>query len=165
MTWFLKHLASGVAMGAIAACTASAPAGFPGYAEGESEETNWHLSLLGELDAAMAAGQVWNAYQPKLDIASGRIVGVEALVRWDHPERGPIRPDQFTRAKVDPDAMTFSELQAAIGDLRDAGRPTAELGAPDDGATQKFAEALLIPSVLLDGAMDLTAGGFVAARR
>lgn len=36
MTWLLKHLASGVAMGAIAACTASAPAGFAGYAEGES---------------------------------------------------------------------------------------------------------------------------------
>jgi HlyD family secretion protein len=36
MTWLLKHLSSGVAMGAIAACTASAPAGFPGYAEGES---------------------------------------------------------------------------------------------------------------------------------
>jgi diguanylate cyclase len=65
------------------------------YAEGESEETSWHLSLLGELDAAMAAGQVWNAYQPKLDIRSGRIVGVEALVRWDHPQRGAIRPDQF----------------------------------------------------------------------
>lgn len=38
-----------------------------------------------------------------------------------------IRPDQFTLARVDPDAMTFSELRAAIGDLRDAGRPTAEL--------------------------------------
>jgi HlyD family secretion protein len=36
MTWLLKHLASGVAMGAIAACTAPPPEGFPGYAEGES---------------------------------------------------------------------------------------------------------------------------------
>ncbi|EQB31710.1 LPS export ABC transporter permease LptG [Sphingobium ummariense] len=40
-----------------------------------------------------------------------------------------IRPDQFTLAKVDPDALTFSELQAAIADLHDAGRPTAELEA------------------------------------
>ena len=59
------------------------------------EEIDWHLSLLGELDAAMANGALWNAYQPKLDIASGRIVGVEALVRWDHPQRGMIGPDQF----------------------------------------------------------------------
>lgn len=65
------------------------------FVEGDSEETDWHLSLLGELDTAMAAGQVWNAYQPKLDIATGRILGVEALVRWDHPERGAIRPDAF----------------------------------------------------------------------
>ena len=65
------------------------------FVEAETDETNWQLSLLGELDAAMASGQVWNAYQPKLDLASGRIVGVEALVRWLHPQRGPIGPDSF----------------------------------------------------------------------
>jgi EAL domain-containing protein (putative c-di-GMP-specific phosphodiesterase class I)/CHASE2 domain-containing sensor protein len=59
------------------------------------EETDWHLALFAELDAAMAAGHIWNAYQPKLDIASGRICGVEALVRWDHPQRGLIGPDSF----------------------------------------------------------------------
>jgi EAL domain-containing protein (putative c-di-GMP-specific phosphodiesterase class I)/GGDEF domain-containing protein len=60
-----------------------------------SDETNWHLSLLSELDAAMAAGEVWNAYQPQLDIISGEIIGAEALVRWLHPQRGPIAPDNF----------------------------------------------------------------------
>ncbi|MDB5698232.1 MAG: hypothetical protein JWN69_1036, partial [Alphaproteobacteria bacterium] len=65
------------------------------FAGGDSDETNWHLSLLGELDAAMASGQVWNAYQPKLDIVSGEIIGAEALVRWLHPQRGPIAPDNF----------------------------------------------------------------------
>ncbi|SCW41133.1 lipopolysaccharide export system permease protein [Sphingobium faniae] len=38
-----------------------------------------------------------------------------------------IRPEQFTLAKVDPDALTFGELRSAIADLHDAGRPTAEL--------------------------------------
>lgn len=61
----------------------------------DSDEANWHLALLVELEAAMASGQVWNAYQPKLDIESGRIIGAEALVRWQHPERGPIAPDNF----------------------------------------------------------------------
>lgn len=65
------------------------------FSDGDSDETNWHLSLLGELDAAMTQGHVWNAYQPKLDLKSGRIVAVEALVRWQHPERGPIGPDHF----------------------------------------------------------------------
>src|SRR3546814_3015293 len=47
------------------------------FVDADSDETNWHLSLLGELDAAMESGQLWNAYQPKLDIRSGQIVGVE----------------------------------------------------------------------------------------
>jgi EAL domain-containing protein (putative c-di-GMP-specific phosphodiesterase class I) len=68
---------------------------FEWFVAGDDEETDWHLSLLGELEAAMANGEVWNAYQPKLDIKSGRIAGVEALVRWDHPQRGKISPDQF----------------------------------------------------------------------
>jgi EAL domain-containing protein (putative c-di-GMP-specific phosphodiesterase class I)/GGDEF domain-containing protein len=65
------------------------------FSEADSEATDWHLSLLGELDTAMASGQLWNAYQAKLDLATGRIVGAEALVRWDHPERGLIPPDSF----------------------------------------------------------------------
>ncbi|MDP8912403.1 MAG: EAL domain-containing protein [Pseudomonadota bacterium] len=65
------------------------------FSEADSEATSWHLSLLGELDTAMASGQLWNAYQAKLDLTSGRIVAAEALVRWDHPERGPIQPDSF----------------------------------------------------------------------
>ena len=65
------------------------------FTEADSEEASWQLSLLGELDAAMASGEVWNAYQPKLDLASGKIIGVEALVRWNHAVRGPIGPDKF----------------------------------------------------------------------
>jgi EAL domain-containing protein (putative c-di-GMP-specific phosphodiesterase class I)/CHASE2 domain-containing sensor protein len=65
------------------------------FSEKDGEATSWHLSLLGELDTAMASGHLWNAYQAKLDLSTGRIVAAEALVRWDHPERGPIQPDSF----------------------------------------------------------------------
>lgn len=65
------------------------------FTEEDSEEANWRLSLLGELDTALATGQLWNAYQPKLCLRSGEIVGAEALVRWHHPQRGPIQPDNF----------------------------------------------------------------------
>jgi EAL domain-containing protein (putative c-di-GMP-specific phosphodiesterase class I)/CHASE2 domain-containing sensor protein len=65
------------------------------FTEADSAATDRSLSLLGELDTAMASGQLWNAYQPKLDLATGRITGAEALVRWQHPLFGAITPDQF----------------------------------------------------------------------
>lgn len=55
----------------------------------------WALSLLGELDQAIDAGHIWVAYQPKMELATGRIVGAEALVRWTHATRGPIDPAEF----------------------------------------------------------------------
>jgi len=65
------------------------------FADADDEETGWHLSMMGELSEAMAAGEVWNAYQPKLDIRTGQVCGVETLVRWTHRERGPVGPDRF----------------------------------------------------------------------
>jgi sensor c-di-GMP phosphodiesterase-like protein len=51
--------------------------------------------LAGALDHAIKQDQLLLNYQPKLECASGRIVGVEALVRWQHPTRGLVPPDQF----------------------------------------------------------------------
>ncbi|MFS0773736.1 putative bifunctional diguanylate cyclase/phosphodiesterase [Sphingomonas sp. 1P08PE] len=53
------------------------------------------VSLMGELDHAIATGQIEVHYQPKLALAADRITSVEALVRWRHPDRGMIRPDLF----------------------------------------------------------------------
>lgn len=59
------------------------------------EEVAWSLTLASEVDTAMAEGHLWVAYQPKLDIRSRSVCGVEALVRWDHPTRGRQFPDSF----------------------------------------------------------------------
>lgn len=53
------------------------------------------LALAGELRRAIEEEQLTVQFQPKADLESGRIVGVEALVRWIHPERGFIPPDAF----------------------------------------------------------------------
>jgi diguanylate cyclase (GGDEF)-like protein len=53
------------------------------------------LALLGELREGVAAGQLVVHYQPKCDAATGRLVGLEALVRWQHPTRGLVFPDEF----------------------------------------------------------------------
>ena len=65
--------------------------------DSRKHEAHWEISLLTSLDRAIDNGEVWVAYQPKLDLPSGRITGMEALVRWSHPERGPISPEKFIR--------------------------------------------------------------------
>ncbi len=44
---------------------------------------------------ALDNDELYVAYQPQIDLATGDIAGAEALVRWDHPERGPLAPDKF----------------------------------------------------------------------
>jgi EAL domain-containing protein (putative c-di-GMP-specific phosphodiesterase class I) len=51
--------------------------------------------LSADLEAALSADQLFLEYQPKLDCHLGRITGAEALVRWHHPTRGIIQPNQF----------------------------------------------------------------------
>jgi diguanylate cyclase (GGDEF)-like protein len=53
------------------------------------------LSLLGELRQAVGEGQLRLFLQPKLALANGRVVGAEALLRWQHPQRGLVPPMQF----------------------------------------------------------------------
>jgi diguanylate cyclase (GGDEF)-like protein len=53
------------------------------------------LVLLEGLRNALEQGQLRLVYQPKVDLRTGRIFGVEALVRWEHPEHGVIGPDRF----------------------------------------------------------------------
>jgi len=53
------------------------------------------LETEAALRRALETGQLRLAYQPVVDLASGRIDAVEALVRWDHPERGLLNPDSF----------------------------------------------------------------------
>lgn len=52
-------------------------------------------ALAAELPRALAAGELVLHYQPQFDVASGRLTGAEALVRWQHPQRGLILPDAF----------------------------------------------------------------------
>ncbi len=53
------------------------------------------LTLSGELRVALAAGQLRAHYQPKVNLADGRLLGAEALVRWEHPSRGLLPPGTF----------------------------------------------------------------------
>lgn len=61
---------------------------------GRSRRGN-RLDLLGDLRRALQEHQIVLHYQPKVDLARGVTVGVEALARWEHPERGLLQPAAF----------------------------------------------------------------------
>jgi diguanylate cyclase (GGDEF)-like protein/PAS domain S-box-containing protein len=54
-----------------------------------------HLLLQASLGRAIGNREMMLGYQPKVDLRTGRMVGAEALVRWNHPERGLMGPDSF----------------------------------------------------------------------
>jgi diguanylate cyclase (GGDEF)-like protein len=68
------------------------------------------LTLENNLRAAIGKEEFFLVYQPQVDIASGRVIGLEALIRWQHPELGLIMPDKFIRI------AESSGLMPAIGE-------------------------------------------------
>jgi len=60
-----------------------------------TEDAQKQLQLLQDLRLALSRNEFVLHYQPKIDAASAAVIGVEALIRWNHPEYGLLLPDQF----------------------------------------------------------------------
>jgi diguanylate cyclase (GGDEF)-like protein/PAS domain S-box-containing protein len=69
--------------------------GFNIYSRELSEQQRQQLSLESEIRRGLREGQFVPYYQPQVNTADGRICGVEALLRWQHPERGVLKPSYF----------------------------------------------------------------------
>src|SRR5829696_5801176 len=65
------------------------------YSEAFDEHGVERLTLVSELGRAIDAGELRLVFQPQIELATGRLRAVEALVRWPHPERGELSPDAF----------------------------------------------------------------------
>lgn len=77
-------------------------------------------NLLVELELAIENGNIWTVYQPKWNLLLDKLDGAEALVRWEHPERGMISPEIFIpilerAGRID--KLTLHVLQNALNDL------------------------------------------------
>lgn len=86
----------------------SGRSGLSVFNQSMQEEAGNRLSILNDLSTAIEQGQLSNHYQPIHDALTGDIVGVEALVRWEHPEKGRISPGDF---------IPLSEQAGLIGKL------------------------------------------------
>lgn len=85
--------------------------GFQMFSPDPSPANSSSVLLTSALMRAVANGELLLHYQPQIEIGSGRIVGKEALVRWQHPEQGMIAPNRFIPA---------AEKSPAIGALTHA---------------------------------------------
>jgi diguanylate cyclase len=65
------------------------------YSEAFDEHGVERLTLVSELGRAIDAGELQLVFQPQIELATGRLRAVEALVRWPHPERGELSPEAF----------------------------------------------------------------------
>jgi diguanylate cyclase (GGDEF)-like protein len=65
------------------------------FTDAMDEEVRTEFMLGAELRDAIVSDQLYLEYQPQVDIYTGRIIGVEALVRWSHPTRGIVSPGLF----------------------------------------------------------------------
>lgn len=102
-------------------------------------------AALTELKMALARRELIVHYQPKAEIASGRVVGAEALVRWKHPRRGLLGPKEFLpAAESDRQLLTALTCQVLDCAIRDCARWCG------DGSELPVA-VNVAPAVLLEG--------------
>ncbi len=80
------------------------------YQPDQENITARQVDLISELRRAIPEGSLTLCFQPKAELASGAIVSVEALARWDHPKYGAIAPDEF---------IPLAEQAGLIGELTD----------------------------------------------
>jgi len=125
------------------------------------------LRLLSDLRTALVARQLHVVYQPQVDLINGRTVGVEALVRWRHPVRGLVTPDEFIPLAENSGLifpLTDFVLDAALSQLaqwREAGhdlrmavnlsaRHLSDLGLPDQVAEIAARHKVPLESLVLE---------------
>jgi diguanylate cyclase (GGDEF)-like protein len=126
--------------------------GYAFYGESMAVRSLGRLELENDLRRAFEAGEFQLHYQPKMDLATGVIIGVEALLRWFHPTRGWIAPDTFVPVAEE------TGLIVPLGDwvIREtcqqlnawAGTPFGQLTIAVNVSVQQFSREDFVDSVL-----------------
>lgn len=108
--------------------------GFAFFSSAMAEEARHKLQMLEELRGAVERDEFILHYQPQLDVTTGRIVGVEALVRWNHPHRGLVYPGDFIPLAEESGLIlrigeaVLSEACRQAVEWQEAGLPPVKIG-------------------------------------
>ncbi|MEY2590951.1 MAG: hypothetical protein QOJ67_2935 [Acidimicrobiaceae bacterium] len=127
--------------------------GYQIYAAGMNELAHLRLARESELHNAIHRGELRVRYQPQIDLRSGRMVGVEALVRWEHPVLGLIGPAEFVPLAEESDLITEVDAWVLLEACRqgkrwlDKGLPTLRVAVNLSGrhfnTTDKLFETIV----------------------
>lgn len=91
------------------------------FTQSAREQIEQRVRVLAEVREGLETDQFVPFYQPKISLRTGQIIGVEALARWQHPERGILTPGSFGLAFADPEtavAMGERMIKHVIKDVR-----------------------------------------------
>jgi diguanylate cyclase (GGDEF)-like protein len=110
------------------------------------------LALETDLQRALHAGEFHVVYQPVFDLWAGHVAGLETLLRWTNPRRGPVPPDTFIPIAEDSGLITDIDawvIDTACATLRawqqPAGRDDLDLGV--NLSARQFADPELVPTI------------------
>ncbi|MBL8525485.1 MAG: EAL domain-containing protein [Betaproteobacteria bacterium] len=99
------------------------------FSSGMSDQAAEKYQMETALRRALEEDRFRIHYQPKIDIASGRVTGVEALIRWEHPELGLVYPDRFIRLAEDT-GLIIAIGRWTLKEVCERARAWDEMGLP-----------------------------------
>ncbi|TML92045.1 MAG: EAL domain-containing protein [Actinobacteria bacterium] len=109
-------------------------------------------AMAGELRRALDGRELIVHYQPKVELATGRVIGAEALVRWQHPRHGLVLPDKFVPVAEQTgliDALSRYVLAAALGECRRWREAGFDMGVAVNLSTRNLVDVSLPDDVRL----------------
>ena len=127
------------------------------YVNANDSRGDERLRTLQELRDALRTDELTLHYQPKINLATGEVCGVEALVRWKHPTRGLLQPDQFLTLAEEAGLM-HDLTQVVLGMALDQAATWQAQGRPVTVAVN------LSASSLIDAGLPARIAGMIAAR-
>jgi diguanylate cyclase (GGDEF)-like protein len=128
------------------------------YRPERDEYSPERLSLVGELRHAIQVGELEVHYQPQVELESLRTVGAEALVRWRHPTRGLVMPDDFISI-AEHTGLIRPLTQLVMGEALDQAAAWQAAGHDIRVSVNLSARSLLQPTLVEDVAELLTRSG------